>query len=128
MPFRSWGPGDTFRASVMTLSDRTFTDSARITARLLDRQMKPMVVKHWKVKVEGGQKSVPAGSNELAWAIPSDTPDSYFFLELTLTGRSGKCLSRQVYWQRALRALADPEARRKWQAGPVPEHVCTNGP
>jgi beta-mannosidase len=33
-----------------------------------------------------------------------------------------------MYWLRILKALADPEARKRWQAGPVPENVTQTGP
>jgi hypothetical protein len=123
-PFRSFGPGERFRASVLTLTDVKTSDKGVITARLLNRQMEPVVVKHWKVALGAAETNPP----EMAWDIPSETPDSYFFLELTLNGLNGKRFSRQVYWERVLQSLADPVERKKWQAEPVPEPVCKTGP
>jgi beta-mannosidase len=128
MPFRSWGPGDTLRAPIMVLSDRQSIDSAHITARILDREMKPAALKEWLLNVRPGEKNIPPGGNEMTWQVPSDTPDSYFFLELTLAGPGGKRLSQQVYWQRVLNSLADAGARSQWQSGPVPEPICAKGP
>jgi beta-mannosidase len=123
-PFRSFGPGETFRASIMTLTDRKTSEKGVITARLLNRDMEPLLVKRWKVSIGAGETN----SREMAWDIPSDTPEGYFFLELTLESLNGKRLSRQVYWERVLQALAKPEERKKWQAQPVPEPICKTGP
>ena len=50
------------------------------------------------------------------------------FLELTLSDAQGTRLSRRAYWLRILHMLADPEARKRWQAGPVPEPSTQTGP
>ncbi len=126
--FRSWGPGDTFRASVLTLSDRKSGERGSIKARILDASLKTAFERTWDVTVGATGKDLLPVAEDLAWDIPADLPESYFFLELTLTGQDGKRLSRQVYWERVLKSLADAEARKRWQAAPVPEPVCTNGP
>jgi beta-mannosidase len=123
-PFRSFGPGETFRARIMTLTDRKTSERGVITARLLNRSMDPLFVKQWQVSIGAAETN----STEIAWDIPPDTPEGYFFLELTLDGLDGKRLSRQVYWERVLKALANPEERKKWQAAPVPEPICKTGP
>jgi len=123
-PFRSFGLGEKFRASILTLTDQKNGEKGVVTARLLDRRMEPLLVKHWKVSIGAEETNPP----EMVWDIPSDTPESYFFLELTLDGLNGKRLSRQIYWERVLQSLADPAERKKWQAEPVPEPVCKTGP
>ena len=111
-----------------TLSDRKTGESGTVKARILDRKMQPILTKSWRTPIGGDEKTCASASREISWPIPNDTSEGYFFVELTLMGRSGKQLSQQIYWQRILRFLADPEARRKWQAAPVPEPICTNGP
>ena len=123
----SWGPGDTFHASVFAVNDEPEPlAGAQITARILDSGMKPVVNDQWKLTVPAiGMKS---DSHEVRWLIPADTPESYFFLELTMTGADGRRLSRRAYWLRVLKSLADPAARQKWQAVAVGEPLNTKGP
>jgi Exo-beta-D-glucosaminidase Ig-fold domain len=123
----SWGAGDTFHASVFAVNDaREPLAGAQIVARILDRGMKPVLNEQWKLTVPGnGMKSE---SHEVRWLIPADTPESYFFLELTMNGADGRRLSRRAYWLRVLKSLADPAARQKWQAVPVGEPLNTKGP
>jgi len=128
MPCRSWAPGNIFHAKVLVLNDGAPDSSARVVARILDREMKPVFLKNWKLKLRAGERNVPPANGDIAWTIPSDTPESYFFLELTLGSSKGKRLSQHVYWQRVLKSLADPETGKKWRAAPVPEQICTNGP
>ena len=125
--FFSWGPGDMFKASVFALNNGwKLLKNARVTARILDKDMKPVVNESWTLMVPaGGYKSE---AREVKWKIPSDTPESYFFLELTMKDVSGNRLSRQAYWLRVVGALADPEARKKWQSGAVAEQVTKTGP
>ena len=54
----------------------------RITARLLDGRLTPLLDKTWSVDVPGGGRK--SDDREIAWRIPADTPEQYFFLELTL--------------------------------------------
>ncbi len=125
--FYSWGPGDTFKAEVLVIRDGPERlDDARVSARLLDRHMKPLAQETWTVSVPGQGKPSPAG--QIAWTIPPDTPEGCFFLELTFRDEAGSRLSRQAYWLRVLKSLADPEARKKWQSGPVADPVSTAGP
>jgi len=122
-----WGPGDTFKASVWALNDAAAPmTGARITARVLDRTFREAGKWTWTTTVPGGGNKGKA--KEISWPIPADTPDSYFWLEVTLTDAKGKRLSQQVYWMKALRSLADPEARKAWQAKPSTDPICKNGP
>jgi beta-mannosidase len=50
------------------------------------------------------------------------------FFELSLRDPQGVLVSQRVYWLRILHMLADPEARRRWQAGPVLEPLTQTGP
>ena len=118
------GRGNRSALPLSTLTDRKKSEKGVVTARLLNRNMEPLVVKHWKVPMGAAETNPP----EMVWDIPSDTPESYFFLELTLDGLNGKRLSRSVYWERVLKSLADPAERKNWQAEPVPEPVCKTGP
>ncbi len=125
--FFSWGPGDTFRASVFALNDaQAVLRSVRISSRILDRNMRPVRVDSWALDLPGnGNKS----ENHLVhWPIPRGTPESYFFLELTLTNSEGEKLSRRIYWLRVLRMLGDPAARKKWQSAPAAEPLTRTGP
>ena len=125
--FLSWGPGDTFQASVFALNDaEKALEGARVVARILDRRMQPVHENRWTLTVPGGgYKSEP---HELTWPIPADTPESYFFLELVLINARGVRLSHRVYWLRVLKMLADPAMRQKWQSAPVAEPLSRNGP
>jgi len=125
--FYSWGPGDTFRAAVFAVHDAPEgLKDARITARLLDQQLKPLLHETWTVNVPGG--GLKSDDHPLAWSIPTDAPEHYFFLELTLSDSANRPVSRQAYPLRVLKSLADPEKRRKWQSQPVMETLCTSGP
>jgi hypothetical protein len=125
--FFTWGPGDTFHASVFAVNDgQEPLAGAQIAARVLDRGMKPVLSEQWKLTVP--PNGVRSDSHEVRWLIPADTPESYFFLELTMSGANGRRLSRRAYWLRVLNFLADPAARRKWQAAAVAEPLSTIGP
>ena len=99
---------------------------AHVAARLLDRRLKPVLQETWTVNIPGGGRK--SDDREIAWPIPADTPESYFFLELTLSDSTNRQLSRQAYPLRVLKSLADPEKRKKWQSKPVAEELCTKGP
>jgi beta-mannosidase len=125
--FFSWGPGDTFHASVFALNDREqVVKGGRISARIYDQQMRVVHEDEWVNDVPPGGYASEA--HEVRWPIPADTPEAYLFLELTLADAQGVRLSRRAYWLRILRMLADPEARKRWQAGPVPEPLTQTGP
>lgn len=123
----SWGPGDTFKASVWAINDGPVPiKGAKITARVLDPSMKQVASKSWSLTIPAnGYRSEGA---EIAWPIPSDSSESCFFLEVTLSGPIGDWLSQQVHWMRVLKSLADPEARRAWQAKPSTDPICKTGP
>jgi hypothetical protein len=125
--FFSWGPGDTFRASVLAVNDEQEPlAGARITARILDRRLQPVASEQWQLNVL--PNAMKSDAHEARWSIPADTPDSYFFLELTMNGPNGDRLSRRAYWLRVLKSLADPAARANWQAAAVAEPLNTTGP
>jgi beta-mannosidase len=125
--FFSWGPGDTFRAAVFALNDRLqILKSTIIAARIYDHRMRCVHEDKWSADVPAA--GYPSEAREVAWSIPSDTPEGYFFLELSLAEADGKPLSRRAYWLRVLRMLADPQTRRQWQAGPVAEPPTQTGP
>lgn len=125
--FFSWGPGEKFQASVFAVNDGPAKlGGARVIVRILDRHMRQMREARWALDVPAGGHQSDA--HDVTWHIPADTPESYFFLEVILDGPNGARLSRQVYWIRVLKELADPVARRKWQSKPVPEPLCKSGP
>jgi beta-mannosidase len=66
--------------------------------------------------------------HEVRWPIPANTAEGYLFLELTLSDAQGQRFSRRAYWLRILQMLADPEARKRWQAAPVAEPPTQTGP
>ena len=125
--FFSWGPGDTFRASVFALNDRAqILQGSRISARIYDQQMRVVHEEEWASDVPANGYASEA--REVHWPIPANTPEGYLFLELTLSDAQGTRLSRRAYWLRILQMLADPEARKRWQAGPVAEPLTQTGP
>ncbi len=122
-----WGPGDTFKASVWAINDDVAPiKGAKISARVLDRQFKS--VKTWRWDVDVPAKGYRSKGSDLSWPIPAGTPESYFWLEVTLSDASGKRLSRQVYWMKVLKSLADPAARKAWQSKPATDPICKTGP
>jgi len=125
--FFTWGPGDTFKPSVFALNDAPEPlKGARVTARILDRRMQPVVTESWRLTVPAGGRRSEA--RQLQWPIPADAPEGYFFLELTLKDAAGHQLSRRAYWLRVVQSLADADARKRWQAGAVKEPLATQGP
>jgi hypothetical protein len=125
--FFSWGPGDTFRASVFAINDEArVCRGARITARILDQQLQKVHEDSWSTDVPASGHAGEA--HEIQWPIPANLPEGYFFLELTLATGDGSRLSRRAYWLRSLHSLADPAARRQWQAQPVLEPLTQTGP
>lgn len=70
--FRSWGPGDTFRASVLTLSDRKSGERGSIKARILDASLKTAFERTWDVTVGATGKDLLPVAEDLAWDIPAD--------------------------------------------------------
>ena len=125
--FFSWGPGDTFKASVFALNDaRDALKGANFSARIYDQSMHQAHEEKWTGEIPAN--GTPSESRDIQWAIPADMPEGYFFLELTLTSASGARLSRRAYWLRALKVLSEPAARKQWQAGPVAEPPTKTGP
>jgi len=125
--FFSWGPGDTFRASVFALNDHDHVlKGTRIRARIYDRQMQVVHEEEWESDIP--PNGYPSEGREVHWPIPSDMPEGYLFFELSLSDAQGARLSRRMYWLRILQMLADPEARKRWQAAPVAEPLTQTGP
>ena len=125
--FFSWGAGDTFRASVFALNDggEPLKD-ASFVARIYDRTMRSVHEEKWTADLP--PNGYASEKREVTWSLPADTPEGYFFLELTLTSSSGARLSRRAYWLRVLKMLSDPAARKQWQAAPVAEPATKTGP
>ncbi|MEI6913629.1 MAG: sugar-binding domain-containing protein [Armatimonadota bacterium] len=125
--FFSWGPGDRFTANVFALNDGfQALKKTTIKARVLDTNMNEVASKSWTTDIPAlGKKSA---ATEIGWQIPPTTPAGFFFLELTLSDASCKRLSRQCYNLRIMSSLADPEARKRWQAGAVKELLTKTGP
>ncbi len=125
--FFTWGPGSTFRASVFAVNDATEpVVGARVSARILDPQMNPVLSQQWPLTVPAA--GIKSSSRELSWHVPDETPESYFFLEVTLTGSDGHRISRRAYWLRVLKSLSDPAALAKWQSRASAEAMSTHGP
>ncbi len=123
----SWAPGDDFRAAVSAVCDAPAGASdATFAVRLLDEQMRPVHEETWKAAVPGG--GIKSPERPIAWKIPEETPDGYCFLELTLSDPSGLRLSRQAYWLRVLKSLAEPSAKKKHWEAPQADALCTHGP
>ena len=122
-----WAPGDRFRAGVFALSDGFHPlKGATIHARILDAGFNEVESSTWKLDIPAlGKKS---REREIAWQIPAATPESFFFVELTLTDASGARLSRQSYNIRVSNSLSDPEARKRWQSVSVREQLTKTGP
>jgi beta-mannosidase len=125
--FFSWGPGDTFTASVFALNDGQETIKAtHIRARLFDQQIRLAHQQEWAVVIPPNGR--PSEPQHFSWPIPANTPEGYLFFEVTLIDGAGNRISRRIYWLRILKMLADPEARKRWQAGPVLESLNQTGP
>lgn len=125
--FFSWGPGDTFHASVFALNDREQAlKGSRIRARIYDQAMHVVREDEWVCDVPPNGNA--SESHEVRWPIPAGTREGYLFFELTLTDSQGSRLSRRAYWLRILQMLADPEARKRWQAAPMAEPLTQTGP
>lgn len=125
--FFSWGPGDTFKASVFALNDgeQSIKDGC-IQVRIFDQEMGIAHDEKWSAVVP--PNGLASEARVVSWPIPANTAEGYLFLELSLTDAQGKLISRRVYWLRILKMLADPEARKRWQAAPVPEPLTQTGP
>jgi beta-mannosidase len=123
----SWGPGDMFHAEVQAISDAPGPlAGVRMSAQVLDAEMRKVAARTWKIDVPGGE--IATASRNIEWPIPSDASEGYFFLLVTLEDGAGKRLSQQAYAMRILKSLADPEARRLWQAKPSFDPICSSGP
>jgi beta-mannosidase len=125
--FFSWGPGDTFRASVFALNDHaSVLKNAHISARIYDQGLRKAYQDQWVIDVPANNYA--SESHDLIWPIAGNMPEGYLFLELTLSDDHGTQLSRRAYWLRVLQMLADPTTRREWQAAPVAEPLTQTGP
>ena len=84
----SWVPGDTMRvAGIRAVRCTAGACLGTDRARVFDRQLTPVVDRSWDVRLAGG--GLKNDEHPLAWQIPSDTPESYFFVELTLSDAAG---------------------------------------
>ncbi|MGB8011881.1 MAG: sugar-binding domain-containing protein [Terriglobales bacterium] len=125
--FFSWGPGDTFRASVFALNDREqVLKGGHFSARIYDQQLRVVHEEEWASDVPAN--GYASQGHDVHWPIPANTSEGYLFFELTLRDAQGSRLSRRAYWLRIVPMLADPQARKIWQAGPVPEPLNQTGP
>ncbi len=125
--FFSWGPGDTLKAVVFALNDGDGTiKGSHFRTRIFDQPMQLVHEERWTAELPGNGQS--SEHHPISWTIPANTPEGYLFLELTLDDSQGKAISRRVYWLRILKMLADPDARKRWQAAPVTEDVTKTGP
>jgi len=125
--FFSWGPGDTFTAAVFALNDANKSmQGGRFRARVYDQQLRAVHREEWTGDIPSNGRA--SESHLISWPIPPNTPEGYLFFELSLSDAEGRALSRRAYWLRIVKMLADPEARKRWQAGPVPEPVNQTGP
>jgi beta-mannosidase len=125
--FFSWGPGDTFRASVFALNDgEQVLKGSHIKVRIYDQQLHVVHEEEWVSDIP--PNGYPSEGRDVHWPIPANTAEGYLFLELTLSDSNDTRLSRRAYWLRILQMLADPEARKRWQAGPVAEPLTQTGP
>jgi beta-mannosidase len=123
----SWGPGSIFHASAFALNDTTKPLlGCRMTARVLDRAMNPVLVRSWSLTIPAG--GIKSASHQIQWQIPPEMKDGYFFLEMTLNDAQGHRISTRAYWLRVLTSLAKPEALAKWQAKASAETTSTDGP
>ena len=128
----SWysiAPGRDFHASVYAInSSKKPIEKATITARILDPQMKPVLEDRWTTSIASDGRAGKA--REITWHIPSDTPKSFFFLELTLQGPDGARLSRQIYYFRVhtenARALSKEGPWLKPQVAAVPAKLSAS--
>lgn len=92
----SLAPGETFKASVLGCNSTTKpVRDARITARLLDPEMHPIVEKAWSstIPANGGVTD----GHEMEWKIPGDARKGWYFLDLTATDSAGRAFSRRMY-------------------------------
>ncbi len=125
--FFSWGPGDTFTASVFALNDHDQTlKGSHFRARIYDQGMRVVHEEEWVADVP--PNGYASEAHAVRWPIPANTPEGYLFFELTISDSQGARLSRREYWLRILQMLADPDARKRWQAGPVAEPLTQTGP
>jgi len=125
--FFSWGPGDTFKASVFALNDRDQALKAgRFRSRIYDQQMRVVQEQEWVSDVP--PNGYASEGHDVHWPIPANTAEGYLFFELTLGDAQGQRISRRAYWLRILPMLADAEARKRWQAAPVAETLNQTGP
>ncbi|HKU28610.1 MAG TPA: hypothetical protein VJQ54_24280, partial [Candidatus Sulfotelmatobacter sp.] len=125
--FFSWGPGDTFSASVFALNDGDAPlGNMQCTARVFNQQLQRAESQTWKLDIPpNGRKSE---ARSISWAIPPDMPESYFFLDLTLDDPSGARISRRTYPLCVRQMLGDLVKRKQWQSAPVEEELSTKGP
>ena len=73
--FYSWGPGNTFRAAVFAIHDvPEGLKEGRITARLLDGRLTPLLDKTWGVDVPGGGRK--SDDREIAWLSRPTRPSN----------------------------------------------------
>jgi beta-mannosidase len=125
--FFSWGPGDTFKASIFAINDGDKSiKGSRIRARIFDQGLRVVHEEEWTSELPANGR--PSESREMQWPILENTPEGYLFLELSLRDVQGVRVSQRVYWLRILHMLADPEGRKRWQAAPVPEPLTQTGP
>ncbi|MHB1000295.1 MAG: glycoside hydrolase family 2 protein [Armatimonadota bacterium] len=118
----SIAPGKEFNASVCALNNKISVKNARITAKILGPKMQTILEDKWTVDLPAD--GYPGNSHDITWAIPSDTPKAFYFLELTMSNSKGKQLSQQVYYFR----VHSEEPRAITKSGPWLEPQMANSP
>jgi beta-mannosidase len=98
----------------------------KVSAEIFGGKFEPL----WRQERPLIAKAGPSVNNvELGeFAIPDSLQHKFFFVVAELKPANGKLLSRSVYWPRCLKAMEDPEFRKRYRASPQPSLIFEHGP
>jgi len=93
---------------------------------VLDQDFRPLWRRQCELNAEAGPSVT---SRQLGtFVIPQTLEDRFFFMVAEVKDRSGKLLSRSVYWPRCLKLMADAKFREGYRKSPQPSPTLDKGP
>ena len=121
-----WAPGETVPVVAAALNALAAPAAATVGVEVLDDRFARLWSARRAIAIKTGPSVSEAKLGE--WKIPSAYADRYFFVLVEMRNAAGKLVSRQVYWPRSLRMLADAATLAVFRQAPKEWPALEKGP
>jgi len=127
LPRMLFAPGDDIPLKVNVINDVTTGPfPGRVSLRVLDDKLKVIKSEEKEVAVPAGTSVVKTELGE--FAIPETYHERFFFIVAELSDKTGKMISRSVYWPRTIGQMEDPEYYKEYITGKPVWPTLEKGP